>query len=355
MNSPSQSSPQRAGQPKPLWPTLLFGAFLAVLVPTLWSEYRDRNQLLGLHVLRLPFYVPLAFGFIWPLLVEIQARSNPTLRRLHAFRYKVAGILFISCICASTPFAILEIREYNADLSADIARARWEAENLARQDRELAEANSTILANGLAAFPEPLTPSQELSLTNYIASHAHTLLAEQITVASQHYCCNVLVLSCLAGTRNAPAEALQVIYDHSLQLPDDPASTKHGGAVGILESLAANPNSPQPILLAALQSQHTGARINAVGNPNSPKSQKIGYLREAGSSRDLGERLAAASNPATPPDVLEKLASDETVAISIAENPSTPATVLENLLTASKNANIRLAAEHNLDFRRSSH
>jgi hypothetical protein len=354
MPSPNQSSIPAAGQTKPLWPSLVFAAILAVLIPTLWVQYRDLNQLFSTRVFLLPLYIPLAFGLIWPLLAEMQARSAPSLRRLHALRYKVASVLFIVCFCVSAPFAVLEIRSYVMDLSADRAKATAVNRNRVKYDDEVAQANHEILANGLAAFSEPLTTVQELALANHIASHATTLLAEQITRASQHYCCNVLILSCLAGSRNAPSEALQTIYDHSLQLPDNPASSQYGGMAGILESLAANPNTPSPILLAALHSESAGARTRAAGNPNTPKSEKISYLRKAGDSSDVAERLAAARNPATPSDELEKLSSEsDEIAITVADNPSTPTTILENILATSKNEQTRASAKHNLDFRRS--
>jgi hypothetical protein len=311
------------------------------------------KPIVSYRVLLLPLYVPLAFGLIRPLLAEMQARSAPSLRRIHALRYKVASVLFIACLFVSAPFAVLEIRSYALDLSADRAKATAVAGNRAKYNDEVAQANHEILVKGLAAYSEPITPVQESVLTNYIASHASTLLAEQITSASQHYCCGVLVLSCLAGSRNAPSEALQNIYDHALQLPDNPASSPYGGKAGVLESLAANPNTPSPIL-HALQSDSPRARTKAPDNPNTPPSEKINYLRKASDSSDVGERLAAARNAATPPGVLEKLSSDsDAIVLTVADSLSTPTTFLEQILATSKNEAVRSTAKHNLDFRRS--
>jgi hypothetical protein len=157
----------------------------------------------------------------------------------------------------------------------------------------------------------------------------------------------------LAGNKNAPPEALQAVYDHALQFRTDLNSRLGSDRGSVLVSLAANPNTPAPILLVALQSDDPTARSYALNNPNTPKSSKIASLRNVAASKEAADRFVAAKSVDTPPDVLEKLWSDPELVAVVADNPRTSLAVLENIAATSKSEQVRSLAKRNLAFRRS--
>jgi len=207
-------APENSGR-FPLWLQLIVAGIPAILIPYLWIQYRDQGKFLSFHFVLLPIYIPLAFGLIWPLVLEVQAFYFPADRQRHRLRHTIAAILFIVCLLASLPFGFAEYRFYDQDEEIKRVKTRADVARFAEYEEEVKQATDTINTTGIDGFTEPLTVVQERVLTNYIASHSKTLLAEVVARAGEHYCCNSTVLSLLASAKNAPPETLQKIYENA--------------------------------------------------------------------------------------------------------------------------------------------
>jgi hypothetical protein len=152
------STEQRTGYPS-LWPSLVFSAVLAVVLPLAWISDRDVHEAWGLRILLAPIYIPLAFGLIWPIFTALQSlalwsRPAPTLRAWTAF------IVFIASAICSEPFVA---GEYDS-LKQERERARTGASLFqafqAQQAWERQQIQDEIRLNGFTGFSEPLTDLQ---------------------------------------------------------------------------------------------------------------------------------------------------------------------------------------------------
>ena len=130
----------------PLWPSLLIAAILAIAIPVTHFFVSDP---IGLTLVLLPIYIPLAFAFIWPIVVAIQGPiPGPWLER-----HTVAVVLFLTTLGSAALW-----------MQGEEARQKEAMEELQKQ-QELRTAKELISAKGLLAFTEPLKPAEADALT----------------------------------------------------------------------------------------------------------------------------------------------------------------------------------------------
>ena len=79
LEPPSKSYP-------PLWPSLLIAAILAIAIPVIHFFVSDP---IGLTLIFLPIYIPLAFAFIWPIVVA----DPDEFRTMAPASYGSAGVI----------------------------------------------------------------------------------------------------------------------------------------------------------------------------------------------------------------------------------------------------------------------
>jgi hypothetical protein len=335
-----------------VWPSILTALLLAVFLPWTWIAYAQKFEQRGLnfHALLMAFYVPIAFGTLWPLLVALHAILVPTLPRLRPLRPKIAAALFLISIACSVPFVRMEYRQHRENLARLRTQHQYFARAEAGERAGRAQANREIATKGILAFSEPLTSWQGAALHDYFVFHK--LAPGDCLRAAQHYPTDVHVLIALANNKTCSPDGLKFLYDdaHSMQTSIHPM--QYPNFDSLLIAVANNLNTPPLVLVALLQNDLPFVRIAAAKNPNTPKPQKIAYLKQAALSSNINERQTAAINPDTPPDILAQLASDPQCTRGVANNPGTPPPILQKLIDTNPDGSwVRRDALQNLSRR----
>lgn len=128
------------------------------------------------------------------------------------------------------------------------------------------------------------------------------------------------------------------------------AARESGSSRFVLESVASNPTTPQPVLDELANSYYAGVQAAVARNwsasEESVRFLSDSYAEEVASNpsapaqvlrrvalRSDGCRAEAARNPSCPPQLLREYAKDPVhgVRVAVADNPSTPSVVLETL------------------------
>lgn len=136
---------------------------------------------------------------------------------------------------------------------------------------------------------------------------------------------------------------------------------------GVRRRLAEYPHLDPVILEALSQDEHLHVKMAAARNPNTPSAAlglleqgparaalaqnpatPLQVLRKLACDGDLDIRRGLAENPACPADILFKLGQNQdlTVLKALAENPNAPSELLEDLATRG-NASLCRALSHN--------
>lgn len=118
-------------------------------------------------------------------------------------------------------------------------------------------------------------------------------------------------------------------------------------ALHVRRVVASNPNTPRQVLERLASEDAAVIRRHVAENPKTP----VEILRKLARDCDPDVRLAVAENPHTPPDVLTILAGDvdDDVRYGVAENPHMPEDILLDL-AQDDNPYIRCRALKTLDM-----
>jgi hypothetical protein len=136
----------------------------------------------------------------------------------------------------------------------------------------------------------------------------------------------------------------EIDWYYAAQHPNASASmlawlSKYGGD-DVLHEVASNPNTP-PVVLEKLFNE--GHYVYVANNPNLPT--KLLELFALNDEEYL--RSTAARNPKTPPDLLKKLSHDKALGADIAANPEAPVSLLRKLATH-KDTRVRMSLAKNI-------
>ncbi len=332
LEPPSKSYP-------PLWPSLLIAAILAIAIPVTHFFVSDP---FGLTLVLLPIYIPLAFAFIWPIVVAIQGPiPGPWL-----VRYTAATVLFISAITLIVIYKNIE--------------KRHEAEGAAltlKNQREVAVAQSTLSSKGLFAFAEPLNPAESNTLARYVALHPE-ISADDLLRMSQQYQ-NAHLMESVARHKSCPPAALTIIYNTVINQKFSPTFYAFPPDMeGALVQVASNRNTPPETLGELLHVKRSAdVRAAALKNPNLLKSDKIAYegtLCEMppteGNSAE--EYWFASSDPDITAQILQCFAAEPGWRYFAATSPRASMELLEGLTRPEIDEQTRKAAQENIQKRR---
>lgn len=243
---------------------------------------------------------------------------------------------------------------------------RHRAEQLGEQDAKLAvlrqqqeerdaAALNAISQNGLTAFMEPMSETEERMLESYISAHKFT--PAELTEAADHYQ-NPTIMKALAQNPDCPAGALEILQRHATEKEKEGYSGELT-AEELYSRIAENPNvSPDllremlrsgnhwhntyfiiakssnassHLLLEMLRSGNPGQRAAALRSGKLPSKQKLDYLEKGCALTDDSEMIAVAEEADTPVEILECLSVKPGAAIGLAANPHTPTNVLEQM------------------------
>jgi hypothetical protein len=331
-----------------IWPSLILGATLAFLVPTQWIHHADRYRpsFFNFHPLVLFVYVPLAFGLFWPMFVALHAALVPSLGVARPGRITCAQALFVLSLVLAAPCVLLEVRALEALEAQRNAEAELRRKAAELDETKRRQASSEILAKGVLAFSEPLTPAQSWALSDYFV--LHTLANDDCLHAAAQYHSSLVVLTRLAANKSCSPDGLQALYDDALVIQSQQAPTAYPNVDSLLIAIARNLGTPPDLLAKLVQHHLFGVRMEAARNPQTPKPAKIAYLHNILSSANFDERQYAAGDRDTPPDVLEQLATEPRFLRALANNPSTPRPILQHIADTTDNMLIRSAARQNL-------
>jgi hypothetical protein len=124
----------------------------------------------------------------------------------------------------------------------------------------------------------------------------------------------------------------------------DAADTGDPDDNDILTAIARNPATPLDVMLRLAANRYVIVSELAASDPRIPAEETV---RLAGGC--LGSRFGVAMNPNTPPAVLAMLAGDKSVWIRCraGKNPRTPLAAVRRLIAADPEPNVRLAATSN--------
>lgn len=346
---------QLSNSPAPLWQSVVMAAVLAVALPVVYFFARDP---IGLTVIFLPVYIPLAFAFIWPILVAYQG----PIRRPWLPRHKAAIIMFL----VSLPFwwLILRMEIKAANIrEAEELRGKRESDMRAKQhEAETSAAEEALAAKGPLGFTEPLKPAEATAIAGYIYDHQYMSTEELLRLSERYQ--DPTVMYDLSRHKSCPEEALRVLYEKATKQAIEKGNAAPGtyGDVGdTLTHIAGHPNTPPDVLgkLLTLNSSVRAVqdvRAIAVKNPHVPKAEKIAYEKTlCGPSRQgfhyVDELRFVASDADTPPEVLECFAAEQDTRYNVATNPHTPMAVLERLTQPDVDVATRTAAQQNITKR----
>jgi hypothetical protein len=344
---PEQERPSNS--PPPLWPSIVIAAILAIAIPVIHV-----SDPFGWRVIFLPIYIPLTFGFIWPICVAYQG----PIRRPWLPRHKAAIILFLTSLPFCVFFLRLEIQAANFR-EAEVLRGRRESE-LHAKEQEAAKlaAHAALAARGPLGFTEPLKPAEATAIAAYIYGNLDMSPKELLRI-SEHYQ-DPTVMYDLTRHQSCPSEALRVLYEkaikQAIEAGNSPALFRDAGDT--LTNIARHPNTPPEVLGKLLTVDDSilearNARGIALQNPHAPKAQKVAYMRTlCGPPKkgvyDQDELRFTASDSDTPPETLECLAGQRGPRYFVAGNPHAPMAVLERLSQPDVDAPIRNAAQETI-------
>lgn len=234
-----------------------------------------------------------------------------------------AAMLFFGLFIWS-PF--LQGRHHRADQEREQAAKQAEAQQ--QRDAQNAAIRDAIRERGLMAFTEPMTDTEEQDLEFYILSAIQFTPAE-LTEASEHYK-NPKIMIALAQKPNCPAEALEILYRHTIKNEDAGPSEKVT-AQQLYFAVAKNPNASSDLLMTMLRSGSPTQRAYALRSEKLPLKQKMEYLERGCTLTDDYEMAAVARDADTSVEVLECLSSKPGAAAGLSINPHTPTSVLEQM------------------------
>ena len=341
-----------SNSPPPLWPSVVIAAIFAIAIPVIHFFGSDP---LGLKVIFLPIYIPLTFGFIWPILVAYQG----PIRRPWLPRHKAAIILFL----ASLPFCVFflrtEIQAANIR-EAEVLRGKRESELHAKeQEAAKSAAEEALAARGPLGFTEPLKPAEATAMAAYIYGHPD-MSPEELLRISQHYQ-DPTVMYDLTRHKSCPSEALRVLYEKAIKQVIEAGNSRPAAfrdAEDTLMNIARHPHTPPEVLGKLLTLDDSirvarNARGIALQNPHAPKAQKVAYMRTLCGPPQKGfydqdELRFTALDSDTPPETLECLAGQRDLRYYVAGNPHAPMAVLERLTQPDVDAATRNAAQQNI-------
>ena len=286
----------RSGPPL-LWPTLVIASVFAIAIPVVNYFVSDPA---GLTLIFLPIYIPLAFAFIWPIIVAIQGTiSGPWLQR-----HTVALMLFLTATGASALW--METRSRHARNAA--AEARQEQQNLQT-------AQDILSTRGLFAFAEPLKPGEVAALTRYVDGHPDMPAGDLLRLSEQYQ--DPGLMHELVRLRFCPPEALQIIFTKTVKNSEMPMSgPTHWAVEDTFLQIAHRADTPPEVLGKLLNvAESPDVRLAALKNPRVARSEKVAYektlcVKPMPGARYLEEFQFAAADADAPLQLLQCLAAD---------------------------------------------
>ena len=324
--------------PPPLWPSVVVAAILAIAIPVIHFFVSDP---FGFTAIFLPIYIPLAFAFIWPILVAFQE----PLPRPWLHRHKVALVLFLVCVGFSAFWIELQRMHF-----------RNEAREELQKQQELRAAQDFISAKGFLAFNEPLNAGEADALVQYLHQHLDMPASDFLRISERYQDANVMRE--LASIPRCPPEAIKIIFDKTAENAQKPMSgLTHWAVDDTFLDIAQRQDTPPEVLGKLLNVAHSPeARLAALKNPHLDRSGKIAYEKmlcpppQKGSYYGAEFELAA-SDPDAPLQVLQCFAAQPGNRLYVAKNPRAPLELLEHLTRPEVDEMTRKAAQENIQKR----
>lgn len=321
-----------------LWPSVVIAAILAIAIPVIHFLVSDP---FGFTVIFLPIYIPLAFAFIWPILVAAQGPfPRPWLER-----HTVALVLFLASVgCSGLWIEVLR------------RHSRNEAREELQKQQELRAAQDVISAKGFLAFNEPLNPGEADALVQYLHRHLYMPASDFLRMSEKYQDANVMYE--LARIPRCPPQAIKIIFYKTTQNAEKPMSgVTHVAVDYTFLAIAQRQDTPAEVLGKLLNfAPSPEARLAALKNPHLDPSGKIAYEKTLCPQPQNGSYFGvefelAASDPDAPLPVLQCFAAQPGNRLYVAKNPRAPIELLEQLTRPEVDEMTRKAAQENIRLR----
>jgi hypothetical protein len=281
----------------PLWPSLVIASVFAIAIPVVNYFVSDP---VGLTLIFLPIYIPLAFAFIWPIIVAFQGTVSGQWLRRHT----VALVLFLTATGASALW--MEI-------------GRRHARNVAAEERQrqqnLQSAQDILSTKGLFAFAEPLKPGEIDALTRYLHGHPEMAAGDLLRLSERYQ--DPGLMHELVGLRFCPPDALQIIFTKTVKNNEMPMSgPTHWAVEDTFLQIARRADTPPEVLGKLLNvTKSPDVRLAALKNPRVARSEKVAYektlcIKPMPGAHYLEEFQFAAADADAPLQLLQCLAAD---------------------------------------------
>jgi len=321
-------STEPEANPPTLWPSLLFAAVMAVLLPTflygVHTAFGEKDPL-GFVALFEALWAPLVFGISWPICVAGEAAAGRFESPRQLARVYVALLLFAVSLVASVPMVAIEVDDLNS-----LVIERREGPIRAEAARRHFESSKTQIATrGIVSFPLPPAADQLSVLVWWIGSDS--LTPAQADSVIDYYRSVPPLLVKLAERERITSGLLERLYGASSELQSRGETV---GARDLIRAIAYNSNASPEVLTRILRGDDLYGRLSAAANERTPDEERRAYFRRASVSGEPKERSFVASDSLTPAGLLREMSADSSLWTDLARNPATPTDVLERMVTA---------------------
>jgi hypothetical protein len=212
----------------PLWPSVVIAAILAIALPVIHFFVSDP---FGLTVILLPIYIPLAFAFIWPILITCQGPIPGRWRERHT----VALVMFLASLGSSALW-----------IEAERVHFRSEAREESQKQQQLRAAQEIISTKGVLAFSEPLNPGESSAIIRYLHEHLDMPASDMLRISETYQ--DVGVMRELVRMKGCPPEALKIIFENTVKNRENASGLNHWAVEETFLDLAHREDTPSEVL-----------------------------------------------------------------------------------------------------------